>query len=161
MARHRPSIRRIKHLRLYDPLEAAQVLGVSRQTIWRWKNQGLVSIPNHRPTLFRGADILDFVRSRRASRRRRCGPGKLFCLRCKEPRLPAEGMLEFRADARSLGLLIALCASCGGLMCRRASLRTLKEASGGQAVSIQPGSLRLGETAGPRLNEQFEAKELS
>jgi hypothetical protein len=161
MARWRPSIRRIKRLRLYDPLEAARALGVSRQTIWRWKKQGLTFIPNHRPTLFRGADILDFVHSRRLRRKRRCGPGRLFCLRCKEPRAPAEGMLEFRPDVGDLGTLMALCPNCGGLMCRRASLRSLGNAAGGHTVSIQRGRQRLGEMTEARSNDKSEVREIS
>jgi hypothetical protein len=154
----RPSIRRIKRLRLYDPLEAARALGVSRQTIWRWKKQGLVCIPNHRPTLFRGVDIIDFVRSRANDRKRRCGPGRLFCLRCKEPKPPAEGMLEFRTDAGTLGMLTAICPTCMGLMYRRASLRTLAAAAGGHPVSMKNGLVRLGEITEPHCHDHLKAR---
>ena len=154
----RPSIRRIKRLRLYDPLEAARALGVSRQTIWRWKKQGLVCIPNHRPTLFRGADIIAFVRSRREGRKQRCGRGRLFCFRCKEPKPPAQGMLDFRADAGALGTLTAICPTCGGLMYRRASLHTLAAAAGDLAVSMQNGNVRLGETTEPHCHDHLKAR---
>jgi hypothetical protein len=154
----RPSIRRIKRLRLYDPMEAARALGVSRQTVWRYKKQGLVCIPNHRPTLFRGVDIIEYVRSRADGRKQRCGPGRLFCLRCKEPKRPAAGMLEFRADAGTLGTLTAICPSCTGLMYRRASLRTLAAAAGGHPVSMQSGLVRLGETTGPHCRDHLNAR---
>ena len=41
------------------------------------------------PAIFRGIDIIAFLRERNRARKQPCGPGRLFCFRCKAPKRPA------------------------------------------------------------------------
>jgi hypothetical protein len=156
MANRRHSARRIKRLRSYNVLEAATATGASRQTVRRWHKDGLPAVAGHHPLIFRGADIIAYLKSRTAQRRQPCGPGRLYCLRCKAAKPPAEGMLEYRPETRSLGTLTALCPDCAGLMHRRASVRTLTAATGGLAVSMPRADVSLGETPPAHCNGYFK-----
>jgi hypothetical protein len=146
MANRRHSPKRVKRLRHYDTLETAQATGASRQTARRWRKEGLRTVEGHRPPISRGEDIIAFLKQREAKRKRPCGPGRLYCFRCKTPKRPADGRLEYRPDTPTLGTLYGECPDCGGRLRRRASLRTIKTAAGGSSVSIPQATASLIET---------------
>jgi hypothetical protein len=146
MANRRHSSKRIKRLRHYDTLETALATGASRQTVRRWRKEGLQSVEGLRPPVSRGEDLIAFLKQRNAKRKRPCGPGRLTCFRCKSPKRPAGDRLQYRPDTPTLGMLCGECPDCGGPLRRRASLRTLKTAAGELPVSILQAYARLMET---------------
>ena len=119
MPNNRVSPRRVKRLRTYDVREAADATGATTQTVRKWLQEGLAPVPGIRPAIVRGADLIAFLKSREAARKRPCGPGRLYCLRCKAPSDPAFGELEYWPDTAITGSLKGLCATCGGWMARR------------------------------------------
>jgi len=65
------------------------------------------------------SELRVFLDARRKRAKRLCPPGFLFCLKCHEPRPPAERMIDYAPLAATSGNLIGLCSKCSGLMFRR------------------------------------------
>ena len=121
----RVDYRRIRTHRIYTVVEAAERLGVHEHTMRAWIKAGLAVIDDKRPLLIRGGDLKIFAKTARQKSRRPCEPGEMYCLRCRVPRRPALGMVEFEVSHQdAAGNLRALCSSCEAVMRQRASDRT-------------------------------------
>ena len=152
MANRSHSARRIKRLRSYNVAEAAKATGATPGTIRHWQKHGLDAVPGLWPLLFRGVDIIAFFDRRKSAKKQACGPGRMFCLRCKSPKVPALNMADYRADTPRLGVLTGLCPDCAGLMYRRTSPAKLKGAAGNLDIQMQPSEPRLTGMAEPNSN---------
>lgn len=126
MARHDP--RRAKVHRNYTVAEAAQLYGVHRNTVRHWIKGGLPVVCDGRTLLILGRVLSPFLKERQAQRRRRCGPGQLYCLRCREPRRPSEGSVRWLGTGQPIINLMAICGTCGARMNRRAGVAKLAAA---------------------------------
>jgi hypothetical protein len=140
VARRRHSTRLVKRLRTYNVREAAKVTGSTPGTIRHWHRNGLEGVVGVYPLIFRGVDIIAFLKRREKKRKQPCGPGRMFCLRCKEPKTPAFGEAEFWPDGPKLGTLRGLCPDCAAMMNKRVSLAKLQSAAGDLTVSPEPNS---------------------
>ena len=156
MANRRHSARRVKRLRTYTVQEAARATGATPATVRQWLKTGLESVAGCYPTIIRGIDLIAFLKSRNAGRKRPCGPGRLFCLRCKEPKRPAFDEVEFWPEGDRLGTLKGVCPDCAGWMCRRTSRGRMKAATGDLAISFRCGESRLIGTPVRNSNPQSE-----
>ena len=125
MPARRPNPQRVKLHRIYSATELAVCCGVHKNTVRDWQAKGLVPIAKGRPTLFDGATVRAFLAKRKASRKRPCPPGTIYCFKCRDPQPPALGMAEFTHGKATTGDLSALCGACGTVMHRRASLASL------------------------------------
>lgn len=152
MANRRHSTQRVKRLRTYNVREAAKATGATAGTVCHWLKAGLQPVHDCYPTIIRGVDLIDFLKQRSISRKRPCGPGRLYCLRCKEPRRPAFHEVEFWPDGPRLGSLRGLCPSCTGIMHRRTSVARITAAAGDLRISFPHGDPRLGELLQPNCN---------
>ena len=130
--------------------------GATPGTIRHWLKNGLEAVAGCFPKIIRGVDIIDFLDRRNAGRKRACGPGRLFCLRCKEPKRPAFDEVEFWQDGPKLGSLRGLCPTCTGIMHRRTSIARMKSAAGDLSVSIPLAEPHLIETTTPSSNPHSE-----
>lgn len=120
MARTRLNPRLAKLHYSYTVEEVGRLFSVHRNSVRQWlKTGGLAAIDSQRPTLIKGATLRAFIESRRASAKRPCPPGTLYCLKCRAPRGPALGMADFMAQETGAGDLRALCETCGTAMHRR------------------------------------------
>jgi hypothetical protein len=156
MANRRHSARRIKKRWTYNVREAAKATGATSGTVRRWSKNGLAPVKGIYPTIFRGADIIEFFRRRESNRKKPCGPGRMFCFRCKERKTPAFSEVEFRPDGPKLGTLSGLCPDCAALMNRRTSLANLEAAAGGLKISMRCVDPRLNRTPEPNSNPHSE-----
>ena len=152
MAKRRHSARRIKQRRTYDVREAARAVGATPGTVRHWRKNGLEAVTGHWPLIFRGVDIIAFFKTRNAKRKQQCGPGRIYCLRCKAPKTPALGMADYLPDSSKRGALAGLCPDCSGLIYRRTSPANLMAAAGNLEVSIKSAEPRLNETPEPNSN---------
>ncbi len=132
--------------------ELAACLGVHKNTVRHWQRQGLAPIDSIRPLLFQGAVVRAFLATRNAGRKRPCPPGTFYCFRCREPRPPALGMVEYLAMTDVSGNLRAICATCETLMHRRACQASLAAIMPGFAVQITQAPLRLKGSPSPSVN---------
>ncbi len=144
MANHRVSARKVKRLWTYNVTEAATVTGATSATIRQWLKAGLQAVPGVRPSIVRGVDLIAFVKGRQAGRKRPCGPGRIYCLRCKEPREPAFGEVEYWPDTATKGALRGLCPVCGGWLCRRTTITGARAAAGDLSISFKCDGPSLG-----------------
>lgn len=152
MPRERINPRAIKLHRSYSVEEAARVLGVHKDSVRGWRSHGLAAVDDNRPVLFAGSDLRSFLETRRAGRKRPCGSGMLYCFRCREPRTPALGMVDWVSINASTGNLSALCSVCETQMHRRARRDALAAIMPGLQVQIVEGPSRLNGERTPSLN---------
>ena len=116
MPARRVDPRRIKLHRSYTVDDVVRALDVHPNTVRHWIAQGLPAFASKRPVLIEGRDLRAFLQNRRDRAKRPCSPGTIFCLKCRVPRRPALGMVDFIAHSAAGGNLKALCETCGTVM---------------------------------------------
>jgi ribosomal protein L32 len=146
----------VKLHRSYTVPELARCMGVHKNTVRQWQREGLAPLDEGRPALFQGLIVRAFLSNRRASRKRPCPPGMLYCLRCRIPRRPALGMVDYLAVTDAQGNLRAICEDCGVIMHRRIRRAELAAKMPGLDVQCTHGSLRLSGRPSPSLNSDSE-----
>lgn len=148
----RANPRAIKLHRTYSVEEAADALAVHKNSVRGWRKDGLTAIDNGHPILFQGSVLRAFLEQRNASRKRPCQPGTIYCFRCREPRAPALGMVDWTPINARTGNLKALCGVCETVMHRRARRDALTTIMPGLKVQIAEGPSRLKGEPIPSLN---------
>jgi hypothetical protein len=150
-----PDHRRVKIHRNYVIEEVASLLNVHASTVRVWIRNGLPLIDHRRPYLISGLDLVTFLKRRRAQNRRPCGPGQIYCLRCRTPQRPAGDMADYVARTDRTGALIGLCPRCGMVMYRCMSRARFPEVCAGLEVRIMQEHLRLSDSTCPFVNDHF------
>ncbi len=120
MAMKRINPRRAKLHRSYEVGELAELTGVHKNTVRGWIKAGLPTVDDSRPTLILGSVFQKWWSKQRKASKRPCESGQMYCLKCRAPKAPAEGMVEYVAMTPTTGNLKALCETCGTMMHRRA-----------------------------------------
>lgn len=126
MSRRRPNPHLAKIHRSYTIEEVASLFSVHKNTIRGWVRSGLPVISDRRPHLILGRDIRDHLLAQRQSRAKRCQPDEMYCFKCREPRRPAEGMLDYIPKTAGRGLLMGLCPCCATSMFRSSTAAAAK-----------------------------------
>ena len=149
--------RLVKIHRSYTVEEAAQLFGVRKNTVRAWLEQGLRPIDSRRPTLIHGLELSRFLHQRRLSGKKPCPSGHLFCFKCRSPRQPAGGMVDYLPMTDTAGNVRAICPQCGTFMHRRVALAKLPLVCLGLDVAFPQAERRISETASPSLNRDSDA----
>jgi Helix-turn-helix domain len=92
-----PNPRLVKVHRSYSVEETARLLRVHKNTVRNWLKQGLASIDDRRPILILGRELSRFLHERRQKAKQSCGPGRIFCIACRAPKVPAGKMADCTA----------------------------------------------------------------
>jgi len=161
MPSRRVDPRRIKLHRSYEVAELAKCCGVHKNTVRHWQRAGLKPIDDKRPAMFHGAAIRAFLTGRKASRKRPCPAGTLYCFGCREPRPPAPGLVEFVTINALSGNIRAVCATCGTAMHRRARKAALPSILPNREIQFGQGQPRLKGCSPPPLNCDLERQPIS
>ncbi|WP_419809023.1 helix-turn-helix domain-containing protein [Sphingomonas sp.] len=156
MAARRAGPNSVKLNRTYDVAELAARLGVHKNTVRHWQRDGLKPLDSGRPVLFHGATVRAFLSSRSASRKSPCPPGTLYCFKCRSPRSPALGMVDYIPINATGGNVRAICAACETVMHRRAAKASLATILPGCDVQIAQAPPRLKGSPSPSLNCDLE-----
>jgi hypothetical protein len=135
MSRH-PNYRLVKIHRNYVVEEIAILLNVHKNTVRGWIKQGLPTIDRRRPTLIVGSMLSRFLQDRRRRYQRRCAPGEIYCVKCRAPVRPAEGIADYIPTTSNLGSLTGICPTCENLIYRRVSRATLDDSRGDLEITI-------------------------
>lgn len=152
MAAKRINPRLIKLHRPYSVEEAARALGKHKHTVRNWIKDGLPTVDHTRPVLVHGHELRAYLEGRRKAAKRPCLPGTLYCLKCRQPRPPASGIVEFTPRNAATGNLTAPCNTCGTIMNRSASKARIGAIMPNLDVQIRVAGARLIERTPPSLN---------
>ena len=83
----RSNYRKVRSHQVYNVVEAAEELGVHRQTVRRWVRAcGLAATTDQKPWLIDGRDLKCFLEDRHRTSKRPLGPGEFYCLPCRTRR---------------------------------------------------------------------------
>jgi hypothetical protein len=156
MPKRRPNYRLVKRLRSYTTDEASRLLQVHKNTVRAWIRHGLPVCDQKRPILILGTDLASFLQARRASRKRPCRLGELYCFRCRAPRVPAGQMADYEAITETVGNLTGICPTCESMMNQRVSLAKVELIRSKLDVKFSQGRRRLGESNQPSVNSDLE-----
>lgn len=149
MGRRKINFRRIKVHASYTVEEAARATGAHKNTVRQWIKDGLSVVDDKRPLLILGSVLKQFLKNRRASRRRPCGSTQCYCFRCREPRTPDGNIADYSPITSSSGNLIAICPVCEGLMYRRVGRDGLVRLSGVLEITVRQAAATLEGTSYP------------
>ena len=152
MTGRRVNPRLIKLHRSYSPDEAARVLGVHKHTVRNWIKAGLPTLDKSRPVLILGSELRAWLEKRQKAAKRPCKPGTMYCFKCREPKAPALGMVEYRPMNDKSGMLIALCVDCETVMHRRARKDATPASMPNLTVQIREAQPSIIERVCPSLN---------
>lgn len=159
MRNRRPNYRLVKIHRTYRVDEIARLFGFHRNTVRDWiKRGGLKTIDDRRPVLILGSELIAFLQARRLKNKRPCGPGEIYCVRCRLPRVPAGMAAEYRAMTGSVGNLAALCPVCDSTMFRRVRHVDLPTLFASLAIRPTEREPRIDKLGAPSVNSDFEFK---
>ena len=152
MGSRHPNPRLAKMHRSYSVEEIAQLFRVHKNTVRAWLRQGLKVIDCQRPTVVRGEEVRRFLIERRVRAKRPTGPGRIYCLPCREPKVPAGNMAECRVTSGSAGTLCGICPDCDRLIYRRVNPQKLDALRGQLDLTITRAGPRIEETSNPNVN---------
>lgn len=110
----RVSTRKIKKHRLYDYGEASGALGVTAHTVRAWRSDGLVVMTANTPHYILGAELIRYIEDKQAKQSVKMALDQMYCLRCKAPRKPLWGMVDYVPSSETRGRLTGLCEACEG-----------------------------------------------
>ena len=119
------SLRGVKTHRTYRFDQLADVLGVTVGTIRRWCRNGLPCITDQRPFLVRGRDFKEFHEVHLKGRHQKLAQFEVYCLTCKRPVSPCEGLVDHEPMDAGRSAIHALCPRCTGTVRRIVSVRDL------------------------------------
>jgi hypothetical protein len=159
MGKRHPNPRRVKSLRLYTIGELALAFGLHKNTVRKWPKLGLKPIDNRRPALFRGVDVSAFLRAQRTNTRRPCGPGELYCLKCRTPKIPDGNIADLTITAPTSGCLIGICPTCGTMLYRRVNPSRIASVRGVLEITVTKPKAHIEELDQPNLKCNFKGRD--
>src|SRR3569833_1946066 len=151
MSARRANPRKAKLHYCYTVGELAASFDVHKNTIGNWQHAGLEPIDKRRPLLFQGATVRAFLVACNEARKRPCRPGTLYCFRCRQPRAPALGMVDYIPVTATSGNLRAICEHCETIMHRRVRETDAARVMPGCTVQIQEGQPSIRGTRDPSV----------
>jgi hypothetical protein len=156
MGQRQANYRRVKIHRSYTVEEVALLFGIHKNTVRAWIKAGLQTCDRKRPALILGRDLAIFLKGRRASRKRPCRLGELYCFRCRAPRTPPTGMVEYRPVTEKIGNLKAICPDCTSIMNQRVNRAKLERLQGKMKITFPQALRRIGENDQPSVNSDLQ-----
>jgi hypothetical protein len=152
MGSRHPSPRLAKIHRSYSVEEIACLFNVHKNTVRNWLRQGLQPIDGRRPTVVRGEEIRRFLTERRAHAKQTCGPGRIYCLPCHAPKVPAGKFVECVQTGETTGTLQGICPDCDRMIYRTVNPQKIAAACGDLDVTLTQAGARIEETTKPNVN---------
>jgi hypothetical protein len=132
--------------------DISRLFNVHKNTVRNWLKQGLVAIDRQRPTLVLGSELSRFLRERRQKTKQTCGPGRIFCIACRAPKVPAGNVADCIPTSSSTGNLCGICPDCERLIYRRVNLARIDAIRGNLEIKLTQARARIGESPVPSVN---------
>ena len=111
-----PNPYHVKIHRNYTIEDIANLFQLHKNTVRTWVKQGLPVIDSQRPMLILGGDLMEYLQSKRKSKKTTCKLNELYCVSCKAPKEPALNMAELKPINEQTGRLIGICPTCDSVM---------------------------------------------
>lgn len=155
MGYRHPNPRLAKIHRSYSVDDISRLFKVHKNTVRNWLRQGLEPIDDQRPTLIRGHELRHFLAERRSGLKQACGPGRIYCLPCRAPKMPAGKIVDCVQTGDNTGTLQGICPDCNRMIYRRLNLQKLNAIRGDLEITVTPAPSRIEETTKPNVNCDF------
>jgi hypothetical protein len=155
MGYRHPNARLAKTHRNYSVEDVSRLFNFHKNTVRSWLKQGLETIDSQRPILIRGEELRRFLTERRARSRQTCGPGRIYCLPCRAPKVPAGNIAECIVARETNGTLQGICPDCNRMIYRRINPQKLNEVRGDLDVTLTQAETRIEETTKPHVSCDF------
>ena len=152
MGYRHPNPRLAKIHRSYSVEDLAHLFKLHKNTVRNWLKQGLQPIDDQRPILVRGQEVRRFLVERRARAKQTCGAGRIYCLPCRAPKVPAGKIGECVQTGDIIGTLQGICPDCNRMIYRRVNPQKLDTVRGDLDITVTPARPRIEETAKPNVN---------
>ena len=127
MAKQNYNYQLAKIHRSYSVEEVANLFDLNKQSVRIWIKGGLPTCDNQRPMLILGRDLRDFLKARRLKNKRPCPPGTIYCVRCREPKVPVDKNVIYKPITETKGSLIGICPDCDNRIYQITSLTKLEQ----------------------------------
>ncbi len=150
-----PNPLRVKLHHSYNVTEAARVCGVHPNTIRTWIKEGLPVCDDRRPVVMLGRPFREFLQAKRKKNKRPCGPGRIYCVGCRSPKVPAGNMADYIPNTTVGGSLAAICPDCNSMIYRRVSVAKLASVRGELEVTVTQADSRMDESTHPFVNSDL------
>lgn len=111
--KHPCDTRKIGRCQCYSVVEIAQLLNRTPATVRLWIREGLKPIDQRQPYLVHGADLKEWLDRRRLTKRCPCGPGKIFCGKCRSATAPLTVRFDMIDDHSNQLIIKGHCSVCG------------------------------------------------
>lgn len=147
-----PNPRRAKIHRSYSVEDVSRLFNLHKNTVRSWLKQGLESIDRQRPILISGDELRRFLGERRTRAKQTCGPGRIYCLPCRAPKVPAGKMADCIQTGETRGALQGICPDCHRMIYRRVNPQKLKEVRGDLDVTLTQVEPSIEDTPRPNVN---------
>src|SRR5262249_32729391 len=138
--------------RSYSVEEVSRLFGVHKNTVHNWLRQGLSAIDEQRPTVIRGVELRRFLIDRRTRAKQTCGPGRIYCLPCRAPKVPAGNIADCIQTGDTAGTLQGICPDCNRMIFRRVNPRKLNAVRSDLDITVTQAPSRIEETSNPNVN---------
>ena len=155
MPERRPNYLLVKIHRNYTVEDIARLFGTHKNTVRAWVKAGLPTCDSKRPMLILGRELAEYLKARRMKNKRPCGPGEIYCVRCRAPKRPAGDMADYLPITESLGNLEGICPDCSAMIYRRASQAKLREIQGNLDITFSEAERQVNESESPSVNSDF------
>jgi hypothetical protein len=151
MGSRHPNPRLVKVHRNYSAEDISRRFGIHKNTVRNWLKQGLATIDDRRPMLILGRELSRFLRERRLRAKQTCGPGRIYCIACRAPKVPAGKMADCIPTGPFAGNLCGICPDCQRLIYRRVNLAKIDAVRGELEITVTQPRARIGESAVPSV----------
>jgi hypothetical protein len=152
----RPNPNLVKIHRNYTVEEVAALFSVHKNTVRSWVKDGLVTNDDKRPMLILGAELKQYLQSKRKVKKRKCLAYEIYCVRCRLPQFPDGNMVDFEPINCTMGRLIGLCPSCNGVINKYFKFTQLEDIKGQLDISFPKALKHINESSKPLLNSDFK-----
>jgi hypothetical protein len=152
MGYRHPNPRLAKIHRSYSVEEVSRLFTVHKNTVRTWLRRGLEPIDDQRPILVRGEELYRFLADRRERTKQACGPGRIYCLPCRAPKVPAGKMVDCIQTGNTSGTLQGICPDCDRMVYRRVNPQKLAAVRGDLEVTVTQAQSRIEDMAKPNVN---------
>lgn len=132
--------------------DIAWLFGVHKNTVRSWLKQGLAAIDDRRPILILGHELSRFLRERRQKAKQTCGPGRIYCIACRAPKVPAGKMAECTPTGPLAGNLCGICPDCDRIIYRRVNLAKIDPIRGELEITFTQPRPSIRESTVPFVN---------